>query len=70
MSALKKWRDTLIEEINKFDISLFVILVKTFHLLMDYIPLYGDKTPSVYVWIDLIIAESCCLTILHLLVKN
>ncbi len=33
-------------------------------------PLYGDKTPSQYVCIDLNLAENYCLTILHVSVKK
>ncbi len=39
-----------------------------FHLPMDYMPLYDDKTPSKYVCIDLNHADNNCLTILQILV--
>ncbi len=41
------------------------LVVRMFHLSMDYIPLYGDKTPSEYVCIHLNLADNYCITILN-----
>ncbi len=38
--------------------------------VLDYMPLYGNKTPSEYVCIHLNIADNYCLTALHLSVEK
>ncbi len=58
------------KKIEILQFFVFVLVMKTFHLQMHYIPLYGDKTPSEYVCIHLNLAKNYCLTILHLSVKK
>ncbi len=45
-------------------------MVKTFYLLMDYMPLYGDKTHQSMSESIKILLKIIVLTILHLFVKN